>query len=200
MSTEPSKQVRPQLELKPSPLLVDDRPFDTGKRPITTLTDDMLTLAQLLIYGLDEPDVIEGKEVKAHWPLTMRQAAKWIGGMRVSHARYIASSPVFIAEQERLLKERRNNEKARNLSTAVIIRDDEGQGLAADKTVRLKAISVIEGVDGKGVSLTINNNNGGQQVVNPGYVIKLMADPAKAQEPQKPMITIEGTATREGEQ
>jgi hypothetical protein len=31
------------------------------------------------------------------------------------------------------------------LATAIQIRDDEGQGLAADRTVRLKAIAAIEG-------------------------------------------------------
>lgn len=175
--------------------------IETGRLapPILALTDDMRELAQLLVYGLEQADEIEGKRIEAGWPLTLRQAARHLG-MRLARSRDIAEAPCFTNELAKQLAARRNSEKARNLATAVAIRDEEGLNLAADKTVRLKAIGVIEGTEGKGLSIQINNNNGGQQVVNPGYVIKLMADPAKAQEPQKPMITIEGTATREGEQ
>ena len=44
---------------------------------------------------------------------------------------------------------RRKAEEARNLVTAILIRDDEGDGSAADRTVRLKAIGVIEGASDK---------------------------------------------------
>ena len=68
---------------------------------------------------------------------------------------------------------RRKAEEARNLVTAILIRDDEGDGSAADRTVRLKAIGVIEGASDK-ASVAVNVK---QQMNNlvAGYVIRLPA-------------------------
>ena len=56
----------------------------------------------------------------------------------------------MLPQRRELLDGKRKAELARNLATAIAIRDDEGENLAADRTVRLKAIQVIEGSEGKG--------------------------------------------------
>jgi hypothetical protein len=57
--------------------------------------------------------------------------------------------PAVNAYRRQLLDGRRKAEEARNLATASRIGDDEGDGSAADRTVRLKAIGVIEGTSDK---------------------------------------------------
>jgi hypothetical protein len=106
-------------------------------------------------------------------PLTLMEAAK-AEGYRLKRARtYLADLPAFNAYRAHLLKARRENEAARNLATAIEIRDDEGDGSAATKTVRLKAINVIEGRDDR-ASVTVNVNQQ-TNVISPGYVIRLPA-------------------------
>ena len=59
--------------------------------------------------------------------------------------------------------------------TAITIRDDPGENLAADRTVRLKAIQVIEGNEGKaGVVVNVNQTSNVASIT-PGYVIRLPA-------------------------
>jgi hypothetical protein len=72
---------------------------------------------------------------------------------------------------------RRKAEEARNLVTAIRIRDDEGGGSAADRTVRLKAIGVIEGASDK-ASVAVNVNQQTNNLVA-GYVICLPASRAE---------------------
>ena len=45
----------------------------------------------------------------------------------------------MLPQRRELLDGKRKAELARNLATAIAIRDDEGENLAADRTVRLKA-------------------------------------------------------------
>jgi hypothetical protein len=58
---------------------------------------------------------------------------------------HLGDHPPFNALRRRIMDGRRKAEEARNLATAIKIRDDEGDESAATKTVRLKAIQVIEG-------------------------------------------------------
>jgi hypothetical protein len=64
------------------------------------------------------------------------------------------------------------------------IRDDEGDESAATKTVRLKAIQVIEGSEGKaGVVVNVNQQTN-VAAITPGYVIRLPASrPAAIERP-----------------
>jgi hypothetical protein len=104
-------------------------------------------------------------------PLTLMEAAK-AEGYRLKRARtYLADLPQFNLYRAQLLKARRMNEEARNLHTAIEIRDDEGDGSAATKTVRLKAIGVIEGKpDGASVTVNVQTN---VATISPGYVVRL---------------------------
>jgi hypothetical protein len=69
------------------------------------------------------------------------------------------------------------------------IRDDPGEDSAADRTVRLKAIQVIEGNEGKGGVVVNVNQQTNVAAIQPGYVIRLPA--LKPDRDAPPMI--EGT-------
>ena len=56
--------------------------------------------------------------------------------------------------------------------TAIKIRDDEGDGSVAYRTVRLKAIGVIEGAGDKAPAVTVNVSQTSNNLVA-GYVIRL---------------------------
>jgi hypothetical protein len=136
----------------------------------TGLTRTEAQIAYLTVYGLPQPR-------------TLVQAAKDCG-YRIKRARnYLDALPAFNEYRRRLLKERRQSEQARNLATLIQIRDDPGEGKAADRTVQLKAVAAIEGADGKAPSVTVNVSQQTNTLVA-GYVIRLPARPAGSE----PMI------------
>jgi hypothetical protein len=137
------------------------------------LTDEEEEVARLMVYGLPSAETILGKLVPAHWPLTLEQAAKFCG-YRLKRARtYLDHNPAFKSHAGELLQARRKAEMARNLVTAIAIRDYEGENLAADRTVRLKAIQVIEGNEGKGGVVVNVNQTSNVAAITPGYIIRL---------------------------
>src|SRR5580700_10312717 len=106
----------------------------------TTLTDDEQEIARLMTYGLPNEETILGKVVKPDWPLTLEQAAKFVG-YRLKRARtHLDNLPEFATHRRQLLDGKRKAEMARNLQTLIEIRDDPGEGFAADRTVRIKAV------------------------------------------------------------
>lgn len=138
-------------------------------KPPPGLSRTEAQIAYLCVYGLPVPRSLE-------------QAAKDCG-YRVRRARsYLADLPAFNAYRRQLLKERRESEAARNLATAIAIRDEEGDGSAATKTVQLKACQFIEGPPDKGPAVTVNVNQTSNNLVA-GYVIKL---PAKSSQDVSP--------------
>ena len=138
-----------------------DDPLSPSKPP-PGLTRVEAQIAYLMVEGLPVPRSLE-------------QAAKDCG-YRVRRARsYLADLPAFNAYRRQLLKERRNAEQARNLATAIAIRDDKGDGSAATKTVQLKACQFIEGPPDKaGVTVNVNQQTT-VAATSPGYVIRLPA-------------------------
>jgi hypothetical protein len=135
----------------------------------TGLTRTEAQIAYLTVYGLPQPRTLE-------------QAAKDCG-YRIKRARnYLDALPAFNAYRRRLLKERRQSEQARNLATLIQIRDDPGDGKAADRTVQLKAVAAIEGTD-KAPAVTVNVSQASNTLVA-GYVIRMPASPAESE----PMI------------
>jgi len=157
-----------------------------------SLTADEQEIARLMVEGLDRDATILGEPVPAHWPLTITQAAKAVGYKTKRARNHLGDLHEFNQLRGKLLKERRESEGARNLATLIKIRDDEGDGLAADRTVQLKAVSAIEGNEGK-AALTVNvNQQTNIAAISPGYVIKLPAprSPAIGRSAQAP-LTIE---------
>src|SRR5271154_1480282 len=110
------------LRSQPLPLLPAARASDMGlplddalspTKPPPGLTQTEAQIAYLCVYGLPKPKTIE-------------EAAKSVG-YRIKRARnYLADHSPFNAYRRALLKERRESEQARNLATAIEIRDDEG--------------------------------------------------------------------------
>jgi hypothetical protein len=115
-------------------------------------------------------------------PLTLLEAAR-AEGYRLKRARtYLADLPAFNLYRAQLLKARRENEQARNLATAIEIRDDDGDGSAAIRTVRLKACQFIEGKpDGASVVVNVSQTSN-VAAISPGYVIRLPASRAEPAE------------------
>lgn len=161
---------------------------------ITELNDDYLAVVELMTFGLDEPGEIRGEWIEAHVPFTLTQAARAMN-LRLRRAReMMRDCKAFQAHLNNALAARRTAERPRNLTTAIAIRDDEGDKSAATKTVRLKAIQSIEGTDQGGLSVTIHNINS-QANVQPGYVIRLKSD-----KPDSPMIEGKAEPRKEADQ
>jgi len=140
-----------------------------------SLTEKEQEIARLMVEGHPH-----GISTRAGWrpagaPLTLLEAAE-VAGYRLKRARqHLDPNPEFRAYCASLLKERRNAEGPRNLATLIRIRDNPGAGLAADRTVQLKAVAAIEGAD-KAPAVTVNvNQQTNVATVTPGYVIRLPA-------------------------
>ena len=71
-------------------------------------------------------------------------------------------------------------------------RDDPGEGFAADRTVRIKAVAAIEGTDKGGVTVNVNTQTN-VATIQPGYVIRLgkFSQPEAAIEQEREPLTIE---------
>jgi hypothetical protein len=159
-------------------------------KPPKGLTEEEAEIARLMVHGLPNDEVILDTPVKAGWPLTLAQAAKFMG-YRLKRARaQLDPNPDFRGYCRELLEARRESERARNMAVAVEIRDDVGDGTAATKTVRIKAASFIQGDDKPGVTVNINQQTNVANI-QPGYVIRLPAlpgTPTPSAPPLPPMI------------
>jgi hypothetical protein len=88
--------------------------------------------------------------------VTDEQAAKFVG-YRLRRARTHLDN---LREFSTLRRELLDGKRWRATSPPrIAIRDDEGENLAADRTVRLRAIQVIEGSEGKGGGVNVNQTS-----------------------------------------
>jgi hypothetical protein len=155
------------------------------------LTDDEAEIGRLVTFGLPTDETIDGKLVKADWPLTLEQAARFVGYRCKKARNYLDNLPEFSTYRRQLLDGRRNAEKPRNLQTLIEIRDDPGEGFAADRTVRVKAVQAIEGrPDGPGLTVNVNTQTN-VATITPGYVIRLPANTPLPAIEQRSSVTIE---------
>lgn len=129
------------------------------KDPAAALTDDEREIAELMTFGLPSDEQLRGVEIKAGWPLTLEQAAIYVGKKCRWARNELDPKPEFSEYRRKLLEGRRKAEMARNLVTAITIRDDEGDGTAATKTVRIKAASFIQGDEKPGVVVNIGHDD-----------------------------------------
>ena len=158
------------------------------------LTDRERDLARLMVEGLDHDAVILGAEIPAYQPLSLVQAAKATGYLLKKARNVLGDRPEFNQLRGQLLKARRESEGPRNLATAIAIRDNPGDGSAADRTVRLKAIGVIEGTGGNGGVVVNVSQQTNVATITPGYVIRLPAAKAPPTiEQEREPLTIEAS-------
>lgn len=143
--------------------------------PVKGLTAVEAEIARLMIEGLDYDEVILGEAVRR---TGRSRLCRRRGRSATNLGRRATSLPIAASSTScgRLFKERRESEQARNLATAIEIRDNEGDASAATKTVRLKAAAFIEGNEKPGVTVNVNTQTN-VAAITPGYVIRL---PAKA--------------------
>ena len=114
-----------------------------------------------------------GNPLKPNEPLTLNQAADVLRIRRRS-ARALVNHPAFRSEHAKRMSELRNGEAAMSLHRIIQIRDDGGEGKAADRKVQLTAAQALLGEGGSagGSRVSVNVTN----VVQPGYVISLPKD------------------------
>jgi hypothetical protein len=153
------------------------------------LTDDEAEIGRLVTFGLPTDETIDGKLVKADWPLTLEQAARFVGYRCKKARNYLDNLPEFSTYRRELLDGRRKSEAPRNLATLIEIRDDPGEGLAADRTVRVRAVAAIEGTDKGGVVVNVNTQTN-VATITPGYVIRLPANTPLPAIEQRSSVTI----------
>jgi hypothetical protein len=107
--------------------------FDAARQEL--FSGSLREIARLMTEGLDHDAVILGAEIPAYQPLSLVQAAKATGYLLKKARNVLGDRPEFNQLRGQLLKARRESEGPRNLATAIKIRDDEGDGSAADRTV-----------------------------------------------------------------
>lgn len=130
----------------------------------------------------DGTKVTTERSLRPGEPLGLIEAADLLR-IRRRNARQLSRSTIFQAELGKATQEFRDGQKLRSLQTMADIRDEPGDGKAADRKVRLQAATALLGEDAgrKGnAGVTVN-------VVTPGYVIG-----RNGREPQ-PVPVIEAT-------
>jgi hypothetical protein len=84
------------------------------------LTDDEEEIGRLVTFGLPADEMIDGKLVKADWPLTLEQAARFVDYRCKKARNYLDGLPAFSTYRRELLDGRRKSEAPRNLQTETI--------------------------------------------------------------------------------
>lgn len=115
------------------------------------------------------------KPVEPGEPLTLIEAADLLR-IRRRNARQLAGYPIFRTAFAAELQRLREGEKARSVHTMIGIRDDLGDGKAADRKVRLEASKAVlgEGEGNRGTTVNVTNQVGVQ--VRAGLVLRIPAD------------------------
>ena len=120
--------------------------------------------------------------------MTLIEAADCLR-IRRRNARQLSQTSIFQTELAKVTHEFREGQKLRSLQTMADIRDEPGDGKAADRKVRLQAATALLGEDAgrKGnAGVTVN------VAVTPGYVIG-----RNSREPQPGPPIIEAAVVKE---
>jgi len=133
-------------------------------------------LAELMVLGLDAP-ADRLPSVEPGLPLSLEDAADVLG-LKRRNARQIFGLPAFRKLLTSAIADLRMGAHARMVHTMIKIADDPGDGTAADRTVRLKAVLAVLGEEAKGANLTVNVGLQNNVAFKPGYVIRLPPDMA----------------------
>ena len=147
----------------------------SDRKPIRQLDERGLRLVDLMTLGLTPEEAADHPDLPAAEPLTLEQAARVVG-LKLKNARFIFASHPFLTSYSANLVAIRNAHKARAIAVLAEIMNSAGDGLAADRAVRVKAASQLLN-DGEGrracASVAVQVNNG--TALQPGIVVRLPA-------------------------
>lgn len=139
----------------------------------------------------DQPD--RRRPLEPGEPMRLDEACDLLR-IRRRRGREIMQSPAAQKELARQLQGLRSGMKARAMTVLGAILEDEGDGSAATKTVRLKAANAILGEENRNGGVTVNVNNG--PVLQAGVVIRLpegvQAPPLETSQAAAPAIEHQG--------
>ena len=141
---------------------------------LAKLTPQHDLMAQYMVYGISSPVRARQLRVGVDIPLDFTTAAD-AARVRRRAARRAIVDPLFRAELAKQLKSYRESLAPEAIRTIAAIMSDAGQGLAADRTVQLKASTTLLGENasgGGGSQVNVNINNG-VQTLTAGIVVRL---------------------------
>jgi hypothetical protein len=125
-------------------------------------------LLELMVWGVERP-LPHYPEIAPRVPLSHLQAGDMLR-MRRQYVRDLMQTPMWQRAMTAAVAALRNGEKAASWHTIIQLRDDPGEGKAADRKVQLEAAKTILGEQDKGPSVNVQINNA--TTLTPGYVIK----------------------------
>jgi hypothetical protein len=157
---------------------------------LAKLTPQHVLMAQYMVYGISSPVRARQLRVGVDVPLDFTTAAD-AARVRRRAARRAIVDPLFRAELAKQLKSYRESLAPEAIRTIAAIMNDAGQGLAADRTVQLKASTTLLGENasgGGGTKVEINLGGDGQRLTA-GIIVRLPATakrtPGEAPEPEQ---------------
>jgi hypothetical protein len=143
---------------------------------LAKLTPQHVLMAQYMVFGISSPVRARQLRVGVDVPLDFTTAAD-AARVRRRAARRAIVDPLFRAELARQLKSFRESLAPEAVRTIAAIMSDAGQGLAADRTVQLKASTTLLGENASGnggTKVEINLGGDGQRLVA-GVVVRMPA-------------------------
>jgi hypothetical protein len=142
---------------------------------LAKLTPQHVLMAQYMVFGISSPVRARQLRVGVDVPLDFTTAAD-AARVRRRAARRAIVDPLFRAELARQLKSFRESLAPEAIRTIAAIMNDAGQGLAADRTVQLKASTTLLGENASGnVGANVQINLGGAGKITAGVVIRMPA-------------------------
>jgi hypothetical protein len=143
---------------------------------LAKLTPQHILMAQYMVFGISSPVRARQLRVGVDVPLDFTTAAD-AARVRRRAARRAIVDTLFRAELARQLKSYRESLAPEAIRTIAAIMSDAGQGLAADRTVQLKASTTLlgENASGNGGTKVEINLGGDGQRLTAGIIVRLPA-------------------------
>jgi hypothetical protein len=141
---------------------------------LSVLAPEHLLMARYQVWGISSPARARQLRVGVDIPLNFKDAAI-AARIRVHRARTLINDPLYRAELARQLRGFRESQAPEAVRTIAAVMSDPGAGLAADRTVQLKAATTLLGENasgGSGSQVNINIDNSVRSLTA-GIVVRL---------------------------
>jgi hypothetical protein len=143
---------------------------------LSALAPEHILMARYMVWGISSPTRCRQLKVGLDIPLSFKDAAI-AARVRVHRARTLINDQLFRSELARQLRGFRESQAPDAVRVISAVMNDPGQGLAADRTVQLKAASILSGDSGGGsgnggTNVQINLGGDGQRLTA-GIVIRM---------------------------